>query len=97
MKLFKLDEEAKVNGGKLSYMDLARACLNRVDPTDGLDLGVMRKRIRVLDALDNHIEDVAHLEDADADVLVLCVRNMKWAVVDKSILAFADAVEEACK
>ena len=65
-------------------------CVN--GPTkNGLSVGEMRSRIRLLDAIDN-AGPVLALEDAEASVLKACFDAMKWSVVDLGIVDLADAL-----
>lgn len=80
--------------GTSSTADCVIACVNRV-PQGGINLDEQRNRLRVLDAVDAATAGEAPyiaLEDADAKTLQRCVTGMQWAVVNRSVVAFADAV-----
>lgn len=79
-----------------SYADLIRAVL-ACPPDHGFQLEEMRKRSRVLDALEATRKDATdlHLEDADHDTLVRCVEAMRWGIFSPAIIAFADDIKGA--
>lgn len=72
-----------------NYAGLLRACVSV--PQQGIDLDIMRKRLRVLDALEK-AEDTIEVEDVDLKTIQDCVRGMKWNVVHRDIMAFADYI-----
>lgn len=77
-----------------TYVAFARSCLDN-PPQGGFTLDEQRKRLRVLDALDGVAEDgVVVLEDGDAEKLQECVKAMRWAMMAKPILEFAEAVAD---
>ncbi len=79
------------NGESIGTADLIRMTLNNV-PQGGLAPVDMRKRIRILDTLEE-ANGSLELEDADAKVLSDCVGQMRWNILDRGILNFCDAVE----
>jgi|SRR5215467_14187249 len=77
------------------YADVIRQVIKRpLDPQKGADVDEMRKGIRVLDAVDK-ADQVLELEDADYDHLKEKTLAMPWAMVDKRILDFINAVVDA--
>lgn len=76
---------------EVKYIDLLKTCLNQA-PKEGLDPETMRKRIKVLDALEAST-DKLELEDAEAETLKACVAEMRWALLNKEILNLCDAVK----
>lgn len=85
LKSFKVGEQ------EATYKELIRSCLNNV-PQGGLDPEAMRERIKVLEVLESACE-VLEIEDAVAETLKKCVESMKWAVVNKDVLALCDEVK----
>lgn len=78
-----------------NYKALIETCV-RFPPLDGqgrpvgFDTEAMRKRIRILDALDKATADKLSLEDADHAELVRCLKAMRWNVIHRELLAFED-------
>jgi hypothetical protein len=77
---------------KQSYAELVKACASNIGK-EGVSIAEQRKRIRILDVVEKN-EEVMNFEDADADVLKSLVSSMPWALVNKDIVAFGDAVEK---
>ena len=78
----------------LGTLGLVRACVIRA-PKEGLGLDDVKKRLRVLEAVEK--ADAAHLphvdlEDADAETLQACVRDFRWGAVHADIVKFTDGV-----
>jgi hypothetical protein len=77
----------------VDYRQLVMAALRSpLDRQAGATIDEMRKSIRVMDALDAASGDVLALEDADWETLKEKVNKMPWAMVDRRILTFCDAV-----
>jgi len=74
---------------QLSYRQLIRDVLGHVPPA-GFSLDETSERLRVRNALDGCENSCLALEDADAEKLKECVRNMRWGFL-------ADAFEEFSK
>lgn len=92
MKQLELKEDFVTNNGEsIGTSDLIRMALNNV-PQGGLTPMDMRQRIRILDLLEE-TKGTLELEDADAVVLCDCVGQMRWAVLDRGILEFCDAID----
>lgn len=93
MKKLELKETEikKSNTETLNYKELISAALNVV-PQGGFSPEEIRKRLRVIDALDKSNE-VFELEDADVETLKRCVKEMKWGVMHKNIVEFNDDVQ----
>lgn len=84
LKSFKIGEQ------EVFHKELLKTCLNQV-PQAGFTPDEMRKRIKVLDVLEKS-EGTLELEDADSEVLKACVKEMKWALLNKDVLALCDEV-----
>jgi len=82
-----------IAGTEQSYMDLAKACVNNVG-REGINVEEQRRRIKILDALDKSVGKIT-LEDAEMDKLKQLVESMPWALINKHIVAFSDAVRDA--
>lgn len=74
----------------VDYFKLIESCVN-VTPEKGFTVKEMKKRLRVLDALNG--DKTAEIEDADFKVLKNCVEQMKWAIMHKEIVDFVDYIE----
>ena len=79
----------------IDFLKFARLAVEGTPPDRGIDVAEMRRRHRVLDAIDALPEKATELplEDADATVLADCTKTCRWAVVSSEILAFDDAVQ----
>ena len=77
-----------------TYADLALLCV-RLPKEAGFGVEEMRKRFRIIDALDG-IGDTANvkLEDQDADLLKEICTEFKWNAMHKDIIAFTDYIED---
>jgi len=75
---------------------LMLACLNNPS-REGIDVVTMRKRIRVIDAIEAAKEKkktTIEIEDADFETLKVCAASMRWGMVHKDILAFSAYIEK---
>ncbi len=72
------------------YAGLIKVCVS-VPQQGGMDLETMRKRLRVLDALEKATETIG-IEDADLKTIQDCVKQMKWNVVHRDIVEFGDYI-----
>jgi hypothetical protein len=78
---------------KGTTQDLLKIVVNNV-PQGGISADEMRKRIRLLDKIDEiKGGELLLLEDAIAEELQRLTAIMRWNVIDKSILEFCDDVE----
>ncbi len=85
---------AKEHEEPVDYAKLIEYCLNFVPKEMGISVGEMRKRHRILAALEA-ANGTIELEDADAQKLKQCVRAMRWGINHRDIIHFCDEVEEA--
>lgn len=86
-------KEVTINGIKSTYKDFIIACLNFVQQDKGIKIDEQRKRIRILDAVENANGLDIIFEDADAAELTVLVDNMVWAIFSKDVVAFVDDVK----
>jgi hypothetical protein len=77
---------------KSTTKDLLKIAVNNL-PQGGITADEMRRRIKILDKIDEAGEEFLRLEDAVADELQKLVAMMRWTIVDKEILTFCDDVE----
>jgi hypothetical protein len=75
----------------VKYSDLAATCIN-VMPQGGLDVMQMKNRLNVMSQLDK-ANGTIKLEDAEAETLKTCVKEMKWAIMHKDVVSFVEAIE----
>lgn len=71
--------------------------LNQVvsmSPSRPMDIGEMRKRVRILDALEKAKGHLI-LEDADHQVLKAAIESFPWQAADSELLQIIDDVTEA--
>jgi hypothetical protein len=81
----------------IAYADVISQVIRRpLDPQKGADIEEMRRGIRVLDAVDKAgTGHILELEDADWEHLKQKTLAMPWGFVDRRILDFIDAVQNA--
>jgi len=77
----------------ITYKDFITTCVNQI-PKDGMGVIEMKKRLRIIDAVESVDDDnKIGLEDEDWVVLKQCVNSMSWAIVSKDIVEFVEYVE----
>jgi len=82
-------------GSATLYSELMIHCIN-AGTKEGILISEMRAKLKVVELLeDSRDRDVIELEDADHEVVLEAVKTMKWAVIHRDIVEFAEAVEEA--
>ena len=89
-----------VKGGEpAKYAELIRSVAGGLPPGKGAEIEEIRKRTRILDALDKAGDEAESfdLEDADAAHLLQCLKQMQWAIVSPGIVTFHDDIAEAVK
>lgn len=79
---------------QIKASDLIRTIVQRTDAQSGISIDQMRKRMRILDALDGS-KGTMSLEDADYELLLDLLRRFPFGVADKEIVTIADAIENA--
>jgi hypothetical protein len=72
---------------KQAFIDVVRL------PPQGCDLVEMKKRWRVLEALEAAGDDEVTLEDADYELLKSAYNSNRFPVVHKDLLAIADTLQ----
>lgn len=72
--------------------DLLKIVVNNI-PQGGISADEMRRRIKLLDKIDETKGEELLLEDAVAEELQKLTGVMKWNIIDKSILEFCDDIE----
>lgn len=78
----------------LHYADLLAIVANAAP--QGVSVEQMRQRIRILDACDRaRDQPTIILEDADYTAALELVKAHRWGGVDRDLIAFTDAVENA--
>jgi len=68
---------------KMGYFDLFKIAVENKGQ-DGFTIQEMRKRLRVIEALEKNTEKV-ELEDGDFETLKACFDAMKWGIISKDI------------
>lgn len=61
-------------------------------PAQGCSIGDMRRRIKILDAIETVDGDELQLEDADFDLLKQIYNGTQFRVAHKDLLAIADTL-----
>lgn len=73
-----------------TYAELALMCV-RTPKEGGFGVEEMRKRFRIIDALEGvNDTDIIKLEDQDANLLKEVCTEFKWSNIHKDIIAFTD-------
>lgn len=83
--------EATEDTPAVTHAGLVKAVLER-PPQGGFGIVDIRKRLRILDKL-NDAEDVIAFEDAEAELVQQCVQSHRWPVIHADIVTFCDSVE----
>ncbi len=92
VKLFSFEAGDSVPGG-LKSAELIKGSLKFSE--GGVDLEELRKRVRILDALDATKDSNLLLEDADHAKLVEVVKAQKWRIASAELLQVLEAITEA--
>jgi hypothetical protein len=90
----------KVDLGPQNDIDLEYNTLNYIKavinnrPADGFTVEEMRRRFRVIGAVEKLKEGATklELEDQDFETIKTCVNQFKWGVMAKSIMEFVDQI-----
>jgi hypothetical protein len=64
-------------------------------PNKAIDVNEMRKRVTILEALDQAKEGGIYLEEADHKVLVEAITTFPWSQANKTLLTIIDDVINA--
>lgn len=93
MKKIKLRRDPMAGNEKISSLTILRLVAGS-SPQKALTVDDMRRRVRILDALDEvpHNGDTLVLEDEDVKALVDAIEGFPWASANKSILTIIDDV-----
>lgn len=93
MKNIELKTIKSDSGTELQYKELILTAV-KAPPQGGFDPDTMRKRMRVVDAVElaEKKNQPIQLEDEDVSTLKQCVKTVKWAILDKGIIAFIDEI-----
>lgn len=90
----KVHETLKANKDRhLSTLDLIRSVLEQ-RPQDGFSVDEMRKRIKILDKLEDSGEgsSVIEFDDQEFALISQLAKSFKWGMLDKFIVEFADSL-----
>lgn len=85
-----LDATIGTEPNKTTYRELIKIAINNV-PKEGFGIEDIRKRLRVLDALEKK-GDKIEFEDSDYELVKSCVNEQKWVVIDAGIVKFVDTI-----
>ena len=96
MKRVQLRRDLPTGNEKLASADILRMVAGS-SPTRAITIDEMRRRCRILDALDTLTHDVDSiiLEDEDAKVLVAALESFPWSAANRSLLTIIDDVLQA--
>ena len=91
-----------VDSPTVSYRMLCEEALN-IPPTDhegrpiGFSVSVMDQRLPVIAKIKNEKGSKVELEDAEMDVLVACVDQLKFRILHQGFIDFVSAIHAAQK
>lgn len=93
MKKIRLRRDLMAGNEKISSLTILRLVAGS-SPQKALSVSDMRRRVRILDALDEvpHNGETLVLEDEDVTALVDAIEGFPWASANKSILTIIDDV-----
>jgi hypothetical protein len=96
MKTIKLRPEIVSGNERISSAGVLRLVAAN-SPQKALSVDEMRRRVRILDALDNLPNDAEsmHLEDEDVKTLIAAIDAFPWASANRHLLAIIDDVIKA--
>ena len=77
----------------VDYADFIKVCVNHI-VKGGFSTDEIRKRSRILEALDAEKDGKIILEDADFVTLKNCIKVMQWGFMHKDIINFVDDIEK---
>lgn len=83
-------------GSKHTYASLCRTALGTLPIGQGCTVAQMRTRIKLLDTLEL-AGDTIEMSKEEATEMLSILNNFQWAVVDRQIIEFVDAVEAMTK
>jgi len=65
-----------------------------VPPEGGYSIIEMRNRMKILDKITNgnELKDSAEFEDSEFKCIKECVNKMRWGIISKDIIKFADYI-----
>lgn len=93
MKTIPIITFSEKNDKTITTLSLLKTCCENMPSGIGLDIPNMRARNKVLDVIEKAEKESATelvLEDAVYDTAKNCVKESRWAKVEKHLLAFAD-------
>jgi hypothetical protein len=64
-------------------------------PAQGCSIADMRRRIKILDAIEGSQGDELRIEDADFELLKSIFNGTQFRIAHKNVLAIADTLESA--
>jgi len=76
---------------EFNYKNHVETCIQNPPEKGFNDLEEMRKRTKILDKLEK-ANGSLKLEDAEADTLQACAKEMVWKILDPAIVTFLDDV-----
>ncbi len=96
MKKIRLRGEMVAGGERITSISILRLVTTN-SPGKAIGVDEMRKRVRILDALDAIPRDADHvmLEDSDAEMLAQAIEIFPWSSASKNLLTVIDDVLKA--
>lgn len=85
--------EDKLERPFIDYDHFIKACVN-YSSKNGFSTDEIRKRTRILEALENQKDGKINIEDADIVTLKACIKVMQWGFMHKDIVKFVDDIEK---
>jgi hypothetical protein len=96
MKKIKLRGEMIAGGERITSLSILRLVTTN-SPNRAIGVDEMRKRVRILDAIDAMPREAEYLmlEDGDADTLSAAIEGFPWSSASKNLLTIIDDVLKA--
>jgi regulator of extracellular matrix RemA (YlzA/DUF370 family) len=79
-----------VNSGSIRAAEVIAAAVST--STQGIRVDEIRRRVRILDAVDGKTEGPVELEDADHQKLVEIINSYPFAIASRDLLAVIDGI-----
>lgn len=84
------NKKVEIPGDINNYFDLILICI-RQTPKEGYDIIEMRRRMKVIDALEKE-KNFVEIEDTDFISIKKCVNDMRWGIIHQGLIDFVDYI-----
>lgn len=87
-----IGQDGKPTDSFITTADVIRAVANQPGSGGGVSVTDLRKRVRLLDAVDAAENGFVRLEDADHEFLARLVNNFQFGLASRELLAVVDGI-----